>query len=329
MIDVLAQPFLLDENSIYVGASLGIALYPTDGTTVETLHGSAAAALHQAKIRGRGMLRFFSSEMTSRAKERLTLEADLRRSIERNELRLHYQPQVDLISGKIVGVESLVRWQHPQRGLIPPGDFIPLAEESGFVVQLGDWVLRTACQQIKAWSNAGIHLRQVAVNVSAVQLRHVHLLDSVRDALAQSGIRAEQLELEITETSVMLDREHSFKLIADLSALGVRLSIDDFGTGYSSLAYLQQLEVHKLKVDIAFVRDMTTNSNNASIVKTIIALGHSLGLEVIAEGVEHIDQANHLRTLHCDTMQGYMISRPLPADHMTRFLRQYEELTKL
>ena len=267
--------------------------------------------------------------MTSRAKERLTLEADLRRSIERNELRLHYQPQVDLISGKIVGVESLVRWQHPQRGLIPPGDFIPLAEESGFVVQLGDWVLRTACQQIKAWSNAGIHLRQVAVNVSAVQLRHVHLLDSVRDALAQSGIRAEQLELEITETSVMLDREHSFKLIADLSALGVRLSIDDFGTGYSSLAYLQQLEVHKLKVDIAFVRDMTTNSNNASIVKTIIALGHSLGLEVIAEGVEHIDQANHLRTLHCDTMQGYMISRPLPADHMTRFLRQYEELTKL
>ena len=321
ILNTLTNPFELAGNSIYVGASLGIALYPNDGTDVDTLQSNADAALQQAKASGRGMLCFFSSEMTSRAKERLTLEADLRRAIERNELRLYYQPQIDLITGQLVGIESLIRWQHPLRGLIFPGEFIPLAEESGYVVQLGDWVLRTACQQIRQWSDAGLNPPQVAVNVSAVQLRQNHLIKSVRDVLQETGISPRQLELEITETSVMLDHAHSFKLMADLNALDVRLSIDDFGTGYSSLAYLQQLKVHKLKIDIAFVRDMTTNNSNASIVKTIIALGHNLGLEVIAEGVETQDQANALRSLQCDVMQGYLISRPVPADEMTRFMQ--------
>jgi diguanylate cyclase (GGDEF)-like protein len=324
MIDAFAEPFVLSADSVYVGVSIGIALYPTDGTKAEALQSNADAALHKAKEQGRGILRFFSPEMTSRAKERLTLEAELRRAVERQELRLHYQPQVDLISGEIVGLEALVRWQHPQRGLIPPGDFIPLAEESGLIVAIGDWVLREACRQIKQWSDAGLAPRQTAVNVSAVQLSRGHLVESVKEALKNAGIAPERLELEITESFVMVDRDQSFKSLAELKALGVRLSIDDFGTGHSSLGYLQQLEVHKLKVDMSFVRDMTSNGGNASIVKAIIALGHSLALEVIAEGVEEVGQARYLRSLQCDGMQGFLVSRPVPADEMTRFLASFQ-----
>ena len=326
VIDAMASPFELNGNPVYMGASIGIALYPIDGRDADTLLSSAAAALHQAKLRGRGMMQFFSSEMTSRSKQRLTLEAALRRSVERHELRLVYQPQVDLISGQIVGVEALVRWQHPERGLIPPGEFIPLAEESGYVVTLGDWVLRTACRQIKEWAGLGLPLRQVAVNVSAVQLSRGHLVELVKEALQETGIAPGLLELEITESSVMLDREKSFETLGQLKALGVSLSIDDFGTGYSSLAYLQQLEVNKLKIDIAFVRDMTTNSHNASIIKAVIALGHSLGLEIIAEGVETPGQARQLRALRCDVMQGYLISKPIPGDDMTRLMSTFRAI---
>lgn len=323
MLDALTAPFVLDNgNSVYVGASAGIAMCPNDGRDAETLQSHADAALHQAKLRGRGMLQFFSSEMSSRAKRRLTLEADLRRSVEREELRVYYQPQVDLTSGAIVGLEALVRWQHPRHGLIPPGEFIPLAEESGYIVSLGNWVLRAACRQIRQWADAGLALRQVAVNVSAVQLSRGALVEAVRNALQESGVAASQLELEITESSIMLDREESLRTLVSLRALGVQLSIDDFGTGYSSLAYLQQMEVHKLKVDMAFVRDMTTNANNASIVKAIIALGHSLGLEIIAEGVETPEQAQSLLALRCDVMQGYLISKPLCSEDMTRFLNE-------
>ena len=326
MIDSLGSPFELAGHPVYVGASIGISLYPADGQDAESLLSNAAAALHQAKLRGRGMLRFFSAEMTSRSKDRLTLEAALRRSVENNELRVYYQPQVDMISGQIVGVEALVRWQHHERGLIPPGEFIQLAEESGFVVTLGDWVLRTACRQIKQWASLGLPLRQVAVNVSAVQLSRGYLVESVKEALQETGITPSLLELEITESSVILDREKSFETLAGLKALGVRLSIDDFGTGYSSLAYLQQLEVNKLKIDIAFVRDMTTNSSNASIVKAIIALGHSLGLEIIAEGVEMPGQARQLRALRCDVMQGYLISKPIPCEDMTKLLTSFRAI---
>ncbi|MHB1077242.1 EAL domain-containing protein [Thiobacillus sp.] len=324
MIDALGERFQLDGKQIYTGASIGIALYPTDGRDAATLQSSADAALHQAKAQGRGTLRFFSPEMTSRSKERLTLEADLRRALERQELCLYYQPQVDLTSGKIVGLEALVRWQHPERGMIPPDAFIPLAEESGLVVPLGDWVLRAACHQIRAWSDTGQAPRQVSVNVSAVQLNRGHLVKSVKAALQESGIAPGQLELEITESFVLVDRDQSSRALAELKALGVCLSIDDFGTGYSSLAYLQQLAVHKLKIDISFVRDVTTNSGNASIVKAVIAMGHSLGLEIIAEGVEDEAQARYLRALQCDVMQGYLISRPLPADEMTRFMESFK-----
>ena len=324
IIDILSdEAFVIDGHSIYIGVSIGIALYPSDGLDSGPLQSNADAALHQAKTQGRGMLRFFSPEMSLRAKSRVTLEASLRLALDRQELRLHYQPQVDLVSGEIVGLESLVRWQHPERGLIYPGEFIPLAEESGLVVPLGDWVLRETCHQIRQWSEAGLAPRQTAVNVSAVQLNRGHLTDSVRQALAASGIAPEQLELEITESFMMQDREQSIRVLAELRALGVRLSIDDFGTGYSSLAYLQQLRVHKLKIDISFVRDMTRNSGNASIVRAIIAMGHSLGLKVIAEGVEDTDQARYLRTLGCDEMQGFLVSRAISTEDITAFLSSF------
>jgi diguanylate cyclase (GGDEF)-like protein/PAS domain S-box-containing protein len=323
MIDTLSRPYTIDHNNVYIGASVGIAQYPVDGRDSEALQSNADAALHQAKVKGRGILRFFSPEMSARAKDRLSLEADLRRALEQHEFCLHYQPQIGLVSGKIVGLEALVRWNHPQRGMVAPGAFIPLAEECGLIVALGDWVLKTACRQIKQWSDAGVAPRQTAVNISAVQLSRGHLLDSVKRALQEAGISPTQLELEITESFVMVEHERSFQALADIKALGVRLSIDDFGTGYSSLAYLQQLRVHKLKVDMSFVRDMMRNSGNASIVRAVIALGHSLGLEVIAEGVEEHDQMKFLRSLQCDVMQGYLVSRPLPVDEITRFLTSY------
>jgi predicted signal transduction protein with EAL and GGDEF domain len=323
VIDALSRPYELDGNSVYVGASAGIALYPADGSDAATLLSNADAALHQAKSKGRGLLRFFSPEMSSRAKERLSMEADLRAAMTNGEFSLHYQPQVDLHTGALVGVEALVRWRHSARGNVPPNDFIPLAEECGLIVELGDWVLQAACNQIRAWSDAGLAPAQTAVNISAVQLGRGNLLASVKSAVARAGIAPESLELEITESFVMAERELSFKTLADLRAFGVRLSIDDFGTGYSSLAYLQQLAVHKLKIDMSFVRAMMRNSGDAAIVKAVIALGRSLGLEVIAEGVEEQAQALYLRELQCDVMQGYLVSKPLPAAEMSAFLATF------
>jgi len=322
LLDGLNNPFTIDGHPIYIGASIGVALYPADGQDSETLQSHAEAAMNQAKQQGRGLLRFFSPEMSRRARERLRLEAELRHAIEHDELLLHYQPQIDLKRGEIVGVEALVRWRHPQHGLVPPNEFIPLAEESGLVVGLGRWVLRHACRQIQVWLDAGLAPRQTAVNVSAVQLSQGYLVEDVRATLNETGIPPERLELEITESFVMADRDQSFKSLAGLRELGVRLSIDDFGTGYSSPAYLQQIAVQKLKIDLSFVRDVTTNSGNASIVRAIIALGRSLGLEVLAEGVELPEQAEYLRALGCDVIQGYLISRPLPVTEITAFLAQ-------
>jgi len=323
IIDELSKPFILDGNPVYVGACVGIAMCPDDGTDAEVLQSNAEVALHQAQARGRGELQFFSPEMSRHAKDRLSLDADLRLAVERGELLLHYQPQSDLVSGKVVGVEALVRWQHPVRGMVSPAEFIPLAEESGCIVALGEWVLRAACRQFKTWQDAGCPLKHVAVNVSTTQLGRGHFVDTVKMALDESGIDAKQLELEITESCLMDDHGQSFKEINALKALGVRLSIDDFGTGYSSMAYLQELNANQLKIDLRFVRDITRNSANASIVKAIIALGHSLGLEVLAEGVEDAGQARFLRSLHCDVMQGYLLSKPLSVDDMTGFLRGY------
>ena len=323
IIDELSKPFVLDGNPLYFGACVGISMYPEDGTDAEILLSNAEVALHQAKARGRGEMQFFSAEMSRHAKDRLSLDADLRRAVERGELLLHYQPQTDLINGKIVGVEALVRWNHPVRGMISPADFIPLAEESGFVVTLGEWVLREACRQFRAWQDAGYPLKHIAINVSTVQLGRGHLVDTVRMAIEESGVDPKQVELEITESCLMDDHGQSFNEIAALKALGVRLSIDDFGTGYSSMAYLQELNANQLKIDLRFVRDITRNSANASIVKAIIALGHGLGLEVLAEGVEDAGQARFLRSLQCDVMQGYLVSKPLSGEDFQAFMASY------
>lgn len=326
VIDTLSKPYQIDGDSVYVGASIGIALYPADGRDTETLQSSADSALHRAKAQGRGVLRFFSPELSTRAKLRLSMEVALRRALDQGDLLLHYQPQVDLASGQLVGLEALVRWQHAERGLIAPGAFIPLAEECGLIVPLGNWVLHTACHQVKAWSQVGLAPRHTAVNVSTLQLSQGRLVESVKNALDETGISPDQLELEITESFVMLDPDRSFRTLAELKALGVRLSIDDFGTGYSSLSYLQQLEVHKLKIDMSFVRGMTRNSGKANIVRAVIAMGHSLGLEVIAEGVENLSQARQLRALTCDVIQGFLVSHPLPTTDITELLGAFTPL---
>ncbi|MDD2341492.1 MAG: EAL domain-containing protein [Tolumonas sp.] len=327
IIDAFNEPFEIDGHQAYSGVSIGIALYPEDGLDVETLQSHGDAALHQAKSQGRGLLRFFSPEMTTLAKARLALEADLRRAIKGNELRLFYQPQIDLVNGQIVGFEALVRWQHPSRGMIPPSSFIPLAEECGLIVPLGEWVLKTACYQIKAWSLSRPAFGQIAVNVSAAQLGRGNFATMVKTIINETGIQPGSLEIEITESSVMSNLTSAIESFSELKALGVRLSIDDFGTGYSSLAYLQQLAVHKLKIDISFVRKILVNSADALIVQAVIALGHSLGLEIIAEGVEELAQAKYLRFLQCDVMQGFLVSKPLPIDEIEVFLNSYEPLS--
>ena len=327
LIDSFNQPFNVDGHQVYSRVSIGIAQYPEDGLDAETLQSHGDAALHQAKSQGRGLLRFFSPEMTTLAKARLALEADLRRAIQENELRLYYQPQIDLVNGQIVGFEALVRWQHPLRGMIPPSSFIPLAEECGLIVPLGEWVLKTACYQIKAWSLSRPAFGQIAVNVSAAQLGRGNFATMVKTIINETGIQPGSLEIEITESSVMSNLTSAIESFSELKALGVRLSIDDFGTGYSSLAYLQQLAVHKLKIDISFVRKILVNSADALIVQAVIALGHSLGLEIIAEGVEELAQAKYLRFLQCDVMQGFLVSKPLPVNEIEAFLNSYEPLS--
>jgi len=323
MIATLDRPYDMQGQSIYVGASIGITLYPGDGKDAEELLRNADIALNQARTQGRGNVSFFAPNMTMLAQQRLTLESDLRYALERDQLRVFYQPQVDLINGHVCGLEALVRWLHPQRGMVSPAEFIPLAEESGLVVEIGEWVMLNTCRQMKQWSDQGLLLPHSAVNVSAVQLDRGDLLHAVQRALQETGIQPDQLELEITESFLMADLKAALDLLAAIKQLGVRLSIDDFGTGYSSLAYLQHLDANKLKIDISFIRDIVSDSSKATIVKAIIALAHGLGLTVVAEGVEDAGQARYLRSLQCDVMQGYLTSRPLPAEEMTQFLAAY------
>jgi len=323
MVEMLDRPFDIQGQSIYVGASVGIALYPGDGKNAELLLRNADTALNQARKHGRDNVSFFAPDMTRLAQQRLALESDLRYALERSELRVFYQPQVDLISGQVCGLEALVRWEHPQRGIVSPAEFIPLAEENGMIVEIGEWVLSNTCRQIKQWSDQELTLSHCAVNVSAVQLNRGDLLHTVKRALEETGIQPNQLELEITESFVMTDMESALELLSSIKKLGVRLSIDDFGTGYSSLSYLQHLDADKLKIDISFIRDIITDSSRATIVRAIIALGHGLGMTVLAEGVEDLGQAKYLHSLQCDVMQGFLTSKPLPAEEMTQFLSEY------
>jgi|GEM_PF-1158574 len=318
--DALVEPFAIGAGMLNVACSIGIGMHPEDGGDFETLLKHAHAALGSAKEAGRNTYRFFSHEMNAGMLEQIRLTGGLANALRNEEFLLHYQPQVDLRSGRITGVEALVRWQHPTDGLVPPGKFIPLAERSGHIVPLGEWVLREACRQGRAWQDQLAQPPVVAVNLSALQFKRGNVLELVTAALAASGLRPGLLELELTESILLQDVEATIRTLHGLKALGVKLSIDDFGTGYSSLSYLKQLAVDKLKIDQSFVRDMLTGQDGASIVNAVIQLGHNLQLTVIAEGVETDAQRVFLEKAGCDEAQGYWFSRPVPADRLDALL---------
>ena len=318
---VLREPFSIEEHELSLGASIGISLYPHDGCGADALLKQADAAMYRAKAAGRGSYQFFSQDMTAQAFERVVMENQLRRALAQEELLLHYQPQLDLVTGAVVGLEALLRWQHPEQGLVPPGRFIPLAEETGLITPIGEWVLRTACAQAQDWRQAGLPFGRIAVNIAGPQLQREGLSDTVRAVLHETGLPPACLELEITETLVMRQVERTIDWLQALQALGVMLAIDDFGTGYSSLAYLKRLPVDKLKIDRSFVRDLPGDENDAAIARAVIALGHSMHLTVIAEGLETAVQRDFLRESGCDQAQGFLYSQPLPALEAEAFLR--------
>ncbi|MEO8599720.1 MAG: EAL domain-containing protein, partial [bacterium] len=322
----VAQPLSIQGHNFQQKCSIGIAIYPADGDTPELLRKHADIAMYRAKESGRNNIQFFAASMNAQALERLRLENDLRNALEHNEFLLHYQPQVDLCSGHIVGMEALIRWQHPSLGMIPPDRFIKLAEETGLIVPIGAWVIRTACAQNRAWQLAGLGYLQVAVNLSAIQFAQQDIVESIAAVLEQTELAAQYLEIELTESLVMTDVEQAIGILRELKGLGVQLSIDDFGTGYSSLSYLKRFPIDILKIDQSFVRDITVDPDDAAIVASIISLAHSLRMHVIAEGVETAAQLAYLRRNHCDQMQGYYFSRPIPANEFELILRQNKSL---
>lgn len=317
----LNQPWRLSNGAeVHTGVSIGISIYPDHGSTTEELLQHADAALYQAKHEGRGCFRYFSQNLTLAARNRIELEARLHRALAQNELRVFYQPMVDIGSGRIIGAEALVRWKDPQEGLIPPARFIPIAESTGLINEIGTWVLRQACQQGRAWLDAGLPPLTLSVNLSPRQFQRGDVSESVAMIVAQTGFPATSLELELTETALM--EPDAAMLLTRLRALGVRLAVDDFGTGYSSLAYLKHFPLDVLKVDKSFINDIPHHENAASIAAAIVAMGHSLGFKVLAEGVENEYQLAFLNTLKCDMYQGYLMSRPVPADEFQRLLLQ-------
>ncbi|HEX8956256.1 MAG TPA: EAL domain-containing protein [Burkholderiaceae bacterium] len=316
----LTEAVMIDEREMYVAASMGISVFPHDGTDSETLLRNADTAMYRAKTAGRNCWRFFDESMAAHATRRLELETALRRAAERSELVLVYQPQRSLHSDRVVAVEALLRWQRPERGMVSPMEFIPLAEDSGLIVPIGEWVLFTACTQAAAWWHEYKVELRVAVNVAAKQIRHKGFVEQVRDTLAITGLPARFLELEITESSIIENVDESVSKLHQLKQLGVSVAIDDFGTGYSSLSYLKQLPVDRLKIDRSFVKDTPDDIDDCAIVRTVISMSHNLGLSVIAEGVETQRQLDFLRAQHCDEIQGYLLSVPLPAQQITGML---------
>ncbi len=318
--------FNVDGNDYALTCSIGIALFPQDTANLEEIVELAHIALTRAKQRGRNNYQYYLPEMSEYTRDRLRMDTELRGALERNELFLEYQPKVEARSGMIVGAEALIRWQHPELGRIPPDVFIKLAEEIGLIVPIGKWVMQTACEQIKAWSQAGWGSLQVAVNLSAHQFTQRDLIESITQIIEQTAIDPNQLELELTETMIMQDVEQGVETLTRLRALGIRLSIDDFGTGYSSLYYLKRFPVHVLKIDRAFVNDLTSSESDMLIVQSIITLAHSLKLQVVAEGVETPEQLACLTDCDCDQIQGYYFSRPLAIDAMTGLLEEDRRL---
>ncbi len=321
VMEQLAEPFEFDHREIYTSCSIGIALFPIDGDEADTLIRNADMAMYAAKQRGRNNYQFFSAEMNRRASERLDMETRLRRALREQEIHVFYQPQLDVAKGRVTGVEALVRWRDPELGMVPPRRFIPLAEETGLILPLGEMVLSQACAQVKEWQAAGAPSLTVAVNLSAFQLKQGDIAETVHRVLATTGLAPGSLELELTESMLMDHAKATVGTLQTLKAMGLRLSIDDFGTGYSSLHYLKDFPIDRIKVAQEFVRDISADPGDAAIVETIIAMTASLGMEVMAEGVENIEQLRFLRSRGCLQMQGFYFAKPMSADSIAQYLR--------
>jgi diguanylate cyclase (GGDEF)-like protein len=316
----IAEPVQLEDRRLRVTCSMGVATYPNDGMDADTLIANADAAMYRAKEIGRDNFQLYTPELNVKIHEKFVMQEELRSAVARADFVLHYQPQIDLKSGRMFAVEALVRWNHPERGLVPPSSFIPVAEDTGLIVPVGDWVLHEACRQNKAWQEAGLPPISVCVNISARQFREKNLVARVTGALRQSGLDARWLELELTESLIMQDVELAVETMKALQALGVQLSIDDFGTGYSSLSALKTFPVTRLKIDKSFIDDLPDNENDRAVAGAVISLGRNLNLRVIAEGVETDAQVAFLRDNHCDEVQGYRFSRPLTAEGVAELL---------
>jgi EAL domain-containing protein (putative c-di-GMP-specific phosphodiesterase class I) len=326
ILEGISLPIIINELELGISCSIGISVYPKDGQDAQTLLKNADAAMFRVKEKGRGDFGFFTAELNERAMTRMTMEKHLRKALEKEELLLHYQPQVELNTGRIIGMEALLRWQSGALGMVPPGHFIPVAEETGLIVPIGEWVLQMACRQNKAWQDAGLPHLVIAVNLSVRQFQKKDISATVARILGETGLAPHCLELEVVESMVMHDVVNASALLNELKSLGVLLAIDDFGTGYSSLSYLKRFPFSKLKIDISFVRDITVEPESAAIAKSIIAMGHALNLRVIAEGIETEGQLSYLRNHGCDEMQGFFFSRPIPASDFEKMLRENRHL---
>jgi diguanylate cyclase (GGDEF)-like protein len=322
----LSQTFELEARELFITASIGMALYPRDGKEIEELLNHANTAMIQAKQQGGDQYQLYSATFNIGSSERLALQGSLRYALERNELLVYYQPQVNLQTGQIVGAEALVRWQHPERGLIPPDKFIPIAEETGLIVPIGEWVLQTACKQTQVWQTAGFPSLRIAVNLSSRQFSQIDLRHQLVQILMETGLDSKYIELELTESMLVQNTKVAIEKLNALKSLGVEIAIDDFGTGYSSLSYLQQFPFDILKIDRCFIRNIAENSNNAAIAKAIIEMAKSLNLKLVAEGVETEAELSFVCQHQCDTMQGYLFSRPLPTDEFEQLLTSNKRL---
>jgi len=328
VIEILSRPFDIDGHEMFVTASAGITLFPTDSELPEALLKNADSAMYRAKQLGRNNFQFYTTEMNARSGENLHLENSLRHALEREEFLLHYQPKADLRTGAISGVEALMRWQHPEFGMVSPAKFIPLLEETGLITQTGEWVIRTACEQIRAWRRDGVAPVPISVNVSGRQFQHKDLVQSIVGMITQAAIDPAMIEVELTESSLMMNPHEASLVLRSLKEFGVQISVDDFGTGYSSLAYLKRFRIDTLKIDKSFVQDVTHDHDDAAIVRAVITLAHSLKLNVVAEGVETEEQMEFLIANGCDQMQGYLLSVPLPASACTQLLTQGKQLRR-